>query len=402
MEKLKSQTNLYGEVTKYRDYGKIKDPYPWSDYIEEVRFDRARYHIASGDMWPVTWGADGNLYGAAGDNRGGPMNFWKFEGDPVDSNRNNPEGGVYTLNHGAVVIPSLVNECPVDPVVFATDQRVEPRWGLKPASLIDVEGMLYFSVEAQNYGVDPMFMRQQNVHGWIVTSQDYGKTWDKFATDKYFFTDRLSSCHFVQMGRGYEESIDEFVYAYFGSIGDDGNSYWENGDYMILGRVPKKEILIRDSWEFYTGKDDFGKPQWNKDDLKAVSVFRYPKMCGENHICYNKYINRFILCNYGFVDSELHPRPNHQGHWPESGFQSQLTMFESEHLWGPWRCFYRNDNWGTYGDYQPTFTPKWMYENGRIMFLISSGTCDDYNFTFQKVGIRLKGEEYPDWISFFK
>ena len=58
MEKLKSQTNLYGEVTKYRDYGKIKDPYPWSDYIEEVRFDRARYHIASGDMWPVTWGAD--------------------------------------------------------------------------------------------------------------------------------------------------------------------------------------------------------------------------------------------------------------------------------------------------------------------------------------------------------
>lgn len=38
-------------------------------------------------MWPVTWAADGNLYAAAGDNSGSPMNFWKIvfldaEGNP--------------------------------------------------------------------------------------------------------------------------------------------------------------------------------------------------------------------------------------------------------------------------------------------------------------------------------
>jgi len=59
-----------------------------------------------------------------------------------------------------------------------------------------------------------------------------------------FFTGRLASCHFLQFGRGYVGARDEFVYGYFPSA-DDGKSYWENGDYLLLGRVHRDRILDR-------------------------------------------------------------------------------------------------------------------------------------------------------------
>ena len=65
--------------------------------------------------------------------------------------------------------------------------------------------------------------------------------------------------------------------------------------------------------------------------------------------------------------------------------RSQLTIFEAPEPWGPWSLFYQNDNWGTYGDYQPAFPTKWMSEDGKTMWMVSSGSYDDYNFTIQKL-----------------
>jgi hypothetical protein len=76
----------------------------------------------------------------------------------------------------------------------------------------------------------------------------------------------------------------------------------------------------------------------------------------------------------------------------ESNYRSQLTLYEAPEPWGPWSLFLRNDNWGTYGDYQPSFPTKWMCDNGRIMVMVSSGTWDDYNFTAQKLTVRLHSE----------
>lgn len=402
--KTKQMPGIYGGTVEYYDFGKAEPPYPRSDYIVDIRWDKRRYHLAEGDMWPITWGADDNLYGAAGDNRHSPMNFWRFVGDPVGKSPANSSvsGGLDVLTHGMTIVADVVDNLPVDPNVFATDPRVAQRWGLKPASLLDVEGMLYFAVEAQNYGTDPPFMRQTNIHAWIVTSCDYGKTWNRFATDKYFFTGRLASPHFIQHGRGYEDAPDGYVYAYFTGVGEDGKSYWENGDRMLLGRVPKQAILDRSAWTFFAGEQD-GEAQWEADDDKAVPVFRYDKMCSENHACYNKAIGRYLLCNYAFTDEDGCPRPNHQGVWPESADISQVTMYEAPNPWGPWKLFYRCDDFGAYGEYQPTFTPKWMYEDGRVMFLVSSGSWDDYNFTIQKCAIRLAGDkDFPACTRFFR
>lgn len=96
--------------------------------------------------------------------------------------------------------------------------------------------------------------------------------------------------------------------------------------------------------------------------------------------------------NYGFVDDEVRPRPNHQGCWPDSAYRSQLTLYEAPEPWGPWSLFHQDDDWGTYGDYQPSFPTKWMMENGRIMLMTSSGSWDDYNLTIQKMAVRLAGD----------
>ena len=354
-------------------------PYPKSTLITNVVMDRFRCHRGDGDMWPITWAADGNLYGGAGDNSGSPMNFWRINGEPQDG----------YLGTGWGISMQLVDNLPIDPQVYCRRPGVDAKNGVKPASLIGVGGIIYFAVELHNYGDNPAFNRQHNIGAWIITTADYGRTWNREATPLDFFTGRLASPHFLQFGRDYDGARDGYVYACFAAA-DDGGSYWENGDYLLLGRVDQSRILAREAWEFFTGLDAAGAPQWDRDDAAARPVFRYPLMTGENHVSYNRGLGRYIMGSYGFLDGDGNPRPYHAaGLWPQSALRSQLTLYESPEPWGPWSLFYRDDDWGTYGDYQPSFPTKWMSGDGRTMLMVSSGTFDDYNLTLQKVTLEV-------------
>lgn len=348
--------------------------YPKSRFIRTVHFDKTRIHKGDGDMWPLTWADDGHLYGAAGDNMGSPMNFWRIEGDPY---------------FFAGLFPFLVDNLPLDPAEYCTDPQVHPKIGLKPAGIICVDGVLYWAVVGMNYGEERYGFRQRNVHGWIITSHDHGKTWNRQATDRHFFTGRVAAPSFLQFGKNNAGARDEFVYAYFASS-KEGVSFWENGDEILLGRVHQERILDRAAWTFYGGLVE-GEPVWVRDDREAVPVFEYPYMTGENHVNYNAGLGRYIMGNYGFVGPDGNPLPYHANE--EVRGPSQLTLFEAREPWGPWKLFYREDNWGTFGDYNPTFPPKWMSEDGKTMYLVSSGSLDDYNFTVQKVTLEIDEEE---------
>jgi hypothetical protein len=387
--KLVKAVGLDGKRWDYYEYPPAIPPQETSDYIVEVKLDRFRYHSGDGDMWPLTWGSDDVIYAAAGDNRGSPMNFWKIS--QYDNWNEVKEQSIRKLTNTNDWCAELLDPLPVDPAIYCTPEAPS----IKPSGLLDIDGRLYFAVEAQNYGEFPHFNRQSNHHGWIITSEDHGKSWNREATPRDFFTGRISSCHFLQFGRGYAGSRDEYVYAYF-PAGEDGGSYWENADFLLLGRVPKEQILERSAWEFCTGGDS-----WSPREADAAPVFSYPKMTGSDHVCYNPGIGRYILGNYSFLDDALRPRPIHQLNWPEA-YRSQLTLFESPNPWGPWKLFYRDDNWGTYGDYQPNFPTKWIFENGRLMFMVSAGSWDDYNFTVQKVALRIAGDkEFCDAAKYF-
>jgi hypothetical protein len=354
--------------------GVPKPIYPRSSFIINVDFDRFRLHKGDGDMWPITWAADGNLYAGAGDNTGSPMNFWQIIDHPEP---------YYAWNMHLRIVHSL----PIDPKIYCQRPHVHSEKGVKPAGLISIDSTMYFAVELHNYGEDSNFNRQRNISSWIITTDDFGQTWNKEATQIDFFTGRLSSPHFLQFGKDYNGARDEFVYTYFPTA-EDGNSYWCNGDFLLLGRVHKDHILNRTHWEFYSGLDPQGAPIWNKNDDLAAPVFNYPLMTGENHVVYNAGIKRYIMGNYSFIDGAGNPRPYHQS-WPESSLRSQLTLFEAPEPWGPWTLFHQDDDWGTYGDYQPNFPTKWISEDGKTMWMVSSGSYDDYNFTVQKLTLEL-------------
>jgi len=349
--------------------------YPQSTLITGVTFDKFRCHRGDGDMWPITWADDDHLYGAAGDNSGSPMNFWRIRGGPME----------WCANTGWGVSMQLIDNLPINPKIYCHKPNLHPTMGVKPAGLLCLNGVLYLAVELHNYGDNPAFNRQHNINAWIITSLDYGQTWNREATPTDFFTGRLASPHFLQFGKDYAGARDEFVYAYF-PAGDDGGSYWENGDYLLLGRVSKYDLLQRTAWQFYTGTDASGQPQWDQDDSLAQPVFRYPSMTGENHVSYNPGLRRYLMGNYSFLDPNGNPRPYHAtGAWPESTLRSQLTLFEAPEPWGPWSVFHLDDDWGTYGDYQPNFPTKWISDDGKTLLMASSGSFDDYNLTLQKI-----------------
>ena len=355
-----------------------KPAYPKSILIKDVIMDRFRCHGGAGDMWPITWADDDNLYGAGGDNSGSPMNFWKISGIPME---------VFSGTGWSIYL-ELIDNMPINPKKYCQKPYLHPKMGVKPASLISINGVIYFAVELHNYGENVSFNRQKNYNSWIITTYDYGKTWDRESTPIDFFTGRLASPHFIQFGKDYEGARDEYVYAYF-PVGDDGGSYWENGDALLLGKVHKYSILDKSTWAFYAGANDNGQPMWSSDEGQAVPVFHFPSMTGENHVSYNKGLKRYIMGNYSFIDENGNPRPYHQGPWPQSALRSQLTLFESPEPWGPWFLFYQDDDWGTYGDYQPNFPTKWMSEDGKTMLMVSSGSFDDYNFVTQKIALVL-------------
>ena len=161
----------------------------------------------------------------------------------------------------------------VDPAIYCQGPKVDKKRGVKPAGLLSIAGIIYMAVELHNYGDNPDFNRQHNINSWIITSSDYGKSWNKEATELDFFTGRLASPHFLQFGEDYKGSRDEFVYAYFPAA-EDGNSYWCNGDFLLLGRVNKEKLLERGAWQFYIGSNQNNESIWSKDDNEAQSVFR--------------------------------------------------------------------------------------------------------------------------------
>lgn len=352
----------------------ITPPYPKSERIRIVTPDPLRIHKGDGDMWPITWAADGNLYGGAGDNTDSPMNFWKITGDPNKFH----SWGVSLWN---------IDNLPIDPAVYCQRPHVHPQKGVKPAGLLSVDGRIFFAVELHNYGEDPHFRRQQNISAWIITTDDFGKTWNRDATSQDFFTGRLASPHFIQFGQDYAGARDAYVYATFPSAEDGGAagspSYWCNGDFLLLGRVPKDQILIRNAWEFYAGSGTGDQPIWSSDDRQSQPIFSYYHMTGENHVVYNAGLQCYMMGNYSFLDRQGNPRPYHQ-FWPESAQRSQLTLFEAPEPWGPWSLFYRDDDWGRLGGYQPNFPTKWISGDGRTIWMVSSGSYEDYNFTIQK------------------
>ena len=339
-----------------------------SEFIKNAVFDEEILMLTHGDMWPYTWADNDALCVACGDLDGSPISTWEADGRPQDKNLN----------------VRLLNYTPFDLEAIKALPETHPNNNIKPSGVIFVNGVLYMSVSTMNYGEEAHGRRQRYPNAWLVTSMDYGKTWNRQATGYDFFGTAFAGLTFVQFGKNYENARDEYIYACSpGSY--RGVAYWENADFLLMGRVPAERILEREAWTFFAGGDE-----WVVDLAAAKPVFEYPSMTGQNFIQYNAGLNRYFMGNYAFMTEDGKPRPYHQGEFTKEGetrFPTQLCLLEAPEPWGPWSVFHIEDRWGRFGGYQPGFPAKWMSEDGLEMYMLHSSSDIDYRFLVQKLTV---------------
>ena len=294
---------------------------------------------------------------------------------------------------------------PINPSDYCSQFNIPGTVSVKPTTVISINGSVYWGIACMNYGDEPLFKRQHNYYAWIAKSLDpHGNRWNFSATPSDFFSGRLAAPMFIQYGQDNELAVDDYVYAHFPYAADEftngtAQSFWNNNDDVLLGRVPKHEILNRSRWQFYVGgglgddSDENDDTHWSHNHWDAVSIMHYPKMLGMNQVNYHPQSQRYVLANYGFVDFNGLPRPYHQTPMVVR-HRSQLTLFEGPKPWGPFAVFHRDDDWkspdGAAGGYCPVLPPKWVGNSSAWMVwaqccaLSSDENPHHYNFSVQQ------------------
>ena len=189
-----------------------KPPYPPSGVIQGITWHWDTHATAApgSDLWPVTWGADGNLYAAWGDGGGFggtnsdgrvSMGFARIEGPPGSYVGVNVNGGKNSEH----------------PASF-------PRKG-KTGGMIAVRGTLYAWLNLQD-GTWP------GVNQSLAWSTDRGATWTRAPWVFPKGAGNFKPARFLNSTRGHRgvpERLTGFVYFYRFSVYGDGARQGING-----------------------------------------------------------------------------------------------------------------------------------------------------------------------------
>lgn len=214
-------------------------PYPRSSVIGGILWHWETYATAAlgSDLWPVTWGPDGNLYAAWGDGGGFggsdtdgrvAMGFARIEGGPEHFHGVNVNGGK-------------------DPEHAASF----PKRG-KTAGIAFVNGVLYATVNLED-GKWP------NVNHVLAWSTNAGATWSQA---KWLFTrgnGRFQPATFLSFGKDYTGvpgRLAGFVYLYGPRQSADRGS----GNRLYLARVPMGRMQEAEAYEFFQQVDGVERP----------------------------------------------------------------------------------------------------------------------------------------------
>jgi len=386
-------------------------PYANSTKVLHTVLEPKMYVGINGDEFPITWGKDGNQYTGAGDNSqanetGTPLSFFRVKGGPTEL------GCTYPPNKHNQPTPTCKNineQGKHVPVTSKSALAACPSWhdgipNLKSSGVISVDGVLYWAISCFNYGDNLVFNRQRYGPAWIITSHDNGVSWNVDATNTSMFPGRLSAPRFVQYGQDFAGAPDDWVYVYFpGTSGD--SAFFENNDQMLLGRVNKHKILERSAYQFFNGIQLDGSDVWTSDSTIATSVWHFPLQTSVQQANYHAGMKRYIFANWAWISYDGYGRPDHTADEVNgrTGHQrTQLSLVEAPNPWGPFKVFYRNDDWGgidlqkqfSVGGYTPVIPPAWIGDNDFwIVFTQCCGNprppLNNYNFNAQRVTFKL-------------
>jgi len=178
------------------------------------------------DNWPVTWAEDDVLYTAYGDG-------WGFE-PKVD----------HKLSLGfAGIIGTPPHVTGINIRSTTGEQLGDGKSGLKASSLLALDGMLYLWARNANHNGE---------QAQLAWSSDKGQTW---SWCPWVFRE-FGYPVFLNFGKNNANAIDNYVYLY----SPDTPSAYDEGDRVILMRVPGDGITNRDEYEFFAKLDHDRQP----------------------------------------------------------------------------------------------------------------------------------------------
>ena len=314
-------------------------PYPPSNLIKEFKWDFSNSirQAPGSDLWPSTWGADGNIYTSWGDGGGFggtdqdgrvSLGFARIDGSPQDFKGVNIWGGKNATS----------------PAKFEG----------KSAGIVSINSILYAWI-----GTDT-----GRKLGW---STDKGKTWERSSWE--FSKETFVPFTILNFGQDYSGARDGYVYSYGHEWGGSKNAY--------LIRVPKEKIKERGSYEFFAGMKSSSGPRWTTDINGRKPVFSDSTGKDTNMtptVVYNPGLQRYLLTM-------------------TRGGPQKLGIFDASEPWGPWTTAAYYDNWGGFKGAEGliySFPTKWMSGDGKTMWMIFSGADSLDAFNLIKATVKLR------------
>ena len=337
----------------------------------------------AGDTHPQTWADDDDIYVGTGD-----PNWFMKDGEKIHFT----DPGAYknpveaTQKMRGQVVEKFTGTPPDFTLHRVNDMPGHTGFGGhggKPCGMICVDGILYYAIQnLLGWKTPPHRVNSQ--HGsdaTIVCSKDHGKTWEPdlnaiqagLCSEQWDEGKRMwltteeqresykgwkpmfpgadfGGLSFVQFGKNNSDALDGYVYAV-------SSDQWDNGQYLRLGRVLKDSIMDRGEWEFYLAGD------WVKNLGDSTPVLDIEGHIGLPEMVYIPALKKYILLTWGL----------HNDFYTPTG--SELTILESENMWGPFSLVHYEWIWDKRElcAYTPRIPLKWFDQNALEGYILHSG-----------------------------
>ena len=339
-------------------------PYPPSSVITSATWDLSMVSSlrqASGsDLWPVTWGADGNVYGAWGDGGGFAgtdsvgrvsLGFARIGGTPTAGN---------PTSYTGINIWGAAPAYAQNPATF----------GGKIDELISIGGVLYAEGglwTAANCGcADPTQKPDNGPLRTFAWSADFGATWQIAP-----WSTSSPQGNFLQFGEDYQGAWDPahvYVYYQYDVTVDPVDIYLRR----TLATSLTEDPGTAGHYEYFAGTDSTGAALWTTVEVNALPVFQDTNVpvgtYSEGAVIYDAPIGRYLLLAF---------------HGDNAG---QIGLFEGPTPWGPWATVDYEDDWGGFNETAGVgnglqFPTKWISSDGVTLWAVFSGrgVFDSFN-----------------------
>lgn len=250
----------------------------------------------------------------------------------------------------------------------------------KVGSMISIDGVFYlwvlrafFPVGA--FGSTPgTVCKQTFLAATLIKSTNRGATWTPLppGTAQPYASPTFSGTFtcpvFVQYGKDYADPGVHSAGAYVYAISTDA---WNNGDRIIIGRVPRSAIgnLSPTDWTFFTGGDGANSANWGPIG-SAASILAVTDKTSQTSIQYLPALQRYLMIQWHYVTVAA----------DETEWNADFTkweIYESPTPWGTWTKI--GVRYTRTGLYNPVILPKSVAtDDGLTTVALSSGNFNEY------------------------